>query len=294
MPGVELHGSWHVRVVRNDAAWPQRVVVTGAVSGVIPGQVGASVTVGGGHCTLTIEHDPGGGWRQSPYVQAGPVKERDGRATRIVESKDHYWPGDSDPNDLVLQLEHIGTAMEVIGAPEITGVVGSDLRYLAVTVQNTGYKTFGYDAVFDITDAGRRALAQQGVTVESWGTESLRATGQEAFGRAVGLSPLDVGARDIVYFPVYVGTAAVPEATDVEFELVRAGGEGRRRGRRERHVVRMKFTRADRPSAPTPGALMVSGDIVDVHPMVRPAAPPRSVVSSDAASPQESDGVATG
>jgi hypothetical protein len=47
-----------------------------------------------------------GSWRASEH--ADPVTDRGGRASRIVASKDHYWPGDSHPDDLVLLLDHVG------------------------------------------------------------------------------------------------------------------------------------------------------------------------------------------
>src|SRR3954462_9860018 len=110
---IGLHGTWRVTVVRKDSDWPQRVVISGAAQGTIPGMVGASGTVNGGDWHLTVEHDPGGGGRQGEFVQAGPVGERDGRVIRTLVSKDRYWPGDSDPDDLVLRLEHVGARFEV-------------------------------------------------------------------------------------------------------------------------------------------------------------------------------------
>jgi hypothetical protein len=292
MAQVSLHGSWHVRVVAKDSDWPQRVVITGSMNAVIPGVVGASATVGRESWDLAIEHDPGGGWRPSAYVQAGPVKESDGRPGLTVVSKDHYWAGDGTPNDLVLKLAHVGKIFEVTGLPEIvddshggvrSGTVADGRPFLAITVRNTGYRAFDYDTVLDITDAGRDALSRCGVVVdETWDPEALRVTGQEAFGRAAGVRPLDVGEQGAVYFPVDVGTAAPGAAADVEVVMFQAGG-GKRR---ERQVVRVAnlvpgappppadhapagLVPGTGPSAPA-GALRVSGDVVGVHARTRP------------------------
>jgi hypothetical protein len=264
---VVLHGSWRVTVVRKDSHWAQRVVVTGAANGVMPGVVGASETVSGDRWRLAVEHDSGGGWRPSEYVHADPVKDRDGRASRIVASKDHYWPGDSHPNDLVLLLDHVGGTFEVTGMPRLVGDGlrddPADARFLAVTVRNSGYRAFGYETVLDVTDAGRDALARSGVVVEeSWEPEALRETGQEAYGRAVGVPPLDPGDQGVVYFPVRGGPA---DGVDVEFVLVGAGG-------RERQVARMAGPPSVRRPPVTASGLIVSGDVVGVHASTRPPA----------------------
>jgi hypothetical protein len=80
--------------------------------------------------------------RVGEYVHADPVTDRGGRASRIVVSKDHYWPGDSHPNDLVLLLDHVGGSFEVTGLPRLVGEgLREDpvaARYLGVTVRNSG------------------------------------------------------------------------------------------------------------------------------------------------------------
>jgi hypothetical protein len=277
-----MHGMWRVRVVRKDSDWPQRIVITGSAHQMIPGMVGASGIVSGADWNLTVEHDRGRGWRQSEFVQADPVSERDGPATRTIVSKDHYWPGDGRPNDLVLRLEHVGARFEVAGTPQLVDDLGpGDAPYLAVTVRNIGYRAFDYDTVLDVTDQGRDALARQGVVVaESWTPEALRATGQEAFDRGAGVLPLDTGAEAVVYFPVRHDPLPSAEATDVEF-LLTSGGGGGRRAVRERQLARVNPTTARPPRAApgSSGALQMSGDVVDVraraHLPVHRSAPPR-------------------
>lgn len=262
---VALHGIWQVTVVRKESDWAQRVVATGSETAVLPGVLGASAAMGGGSWRLTVEHDYGAGWRPSEYVHADDVQEDGGRATRVVTSKDHYWPGDSHPDDLVLRLDHAGAAVQVAVLPRLVGEElredSADARFLAVTVRNSGYRAFGYEAVFDVTDAGRAALAQAGVVLaEDWDPAALRATGQEAYGRAVCVPPLEAGGQGLVYFPVLeVSADGVAHAVDVEFVLARD------RPVAERIVARLAVPPALPAVRPSP-----SGLLVPVHAATRP------------------------
>ena len=56
MGRVTMEGRWRVRVVGNDADFPQRIVVTGSTSLIVPGVVGKSFEVSGKHWPLGIEH----------------------------------------------------------------------------------------------------------------------------------------------------------------------------------------------------------------------------------------------
>ncbi len=288
MTWIGLNGTWRVTVVRKDSDWPQRVVFDGARCGVLPGVVGASATVGGDAWRLTVEHDPGCGWRPSSHVAAGPVGERDGRAARTVVSKDHYWRGDSHPDDLVLRLEHVGAAFEVVGV-----AVESGDPYLAVTVRNSGHEAFDYDTALDVTNAGRTALAALGMVVdETWEPESLRATGQEAYGRAAGVPPLGVGERCVVRFPVRLAAAGdAPMEVEVEFVLFGAGGE-RNAHRGRLHVRAGDLLRdATPPRPPRPartgaGEVIVAGHPVGVHARTPPpACPPAPAPGTSAPAP---------
>ncbi|MDN3357659.1 hypothetical protein [Actinomadura sp. DC4] len=265
---VVLQGSWRVTVIRKDSDWAQRVVVTGAAQGIVPGVVGASETMSGERWSLGVEHDWGRGWQTSEYVHADPVKDRDGRASRIVASKDHYWPGDSHPNDLVLLLDFVGATFEVTAAPCLVGENLRDdgARYLAVPVRNSGYRAFGYETVLDVTDASRDALARGGVVVEEdWEPSALRTTGQETYGRAVVVPPLDPGGQSVVYFPVRAGSAVPGEGADVELVLTGTGA-------RERQVARMPGRPRVRPAPVAGGGSVVSGDVVGVRASTRPPA----------------------
>jgi hypothetical protein len=244
MTGVTVAGNWRVRVLRKDSDWVHRVVITGSASLVIPGRVGESAEVQGERWRLTIEHNSGGGWTESAYVQAEPVRRQPGRATQLVMSKDHYWAGDSDPNDLVVMLEEMaGTGMfSVDGQPygvdeslrplDSHGLGDPRAHFMAVRVRNTSHKRYGYGARLAVSDAGRRALAGYGILVAGWTQATVRATGQEVFGSAVSVPPLGVGQHAIVYFPVDASGSRAG-TTDIEFVLSGAGGPGGG----ERHTV---------------------------------------------------------
>ena len=244
MTGVTVAGTWRVRVLRKESDWVHRVVITGSASVVIPGRVGESAEVQGERWRLTIEHNSGGGWTESAYVQADPVRRRAGRATQLVTSKDRYWAGESDPNDLVLMLEEMAETgtFSVEGQPygvddslhPVDGLElgGPQVRFMAVRVRNTSYKPYGYDAKLVVSNAGRRALAGHGIIVEGWTPATVRATGQEVFGSAVSVPPLGVGQHSIIYFPVDASGSRAGTA-DIEFALGGSGGPGSS----ERHTV---------------------------------------------------------
>jgi hypothetical protein len=124
-----------------------------------------------------------------------------------------------------------GTAFVILGTAAVDVALrplpqgflaGESARYLAVSIRNTSASAFAADLVLDVSDNGRDALARHGVHVsEYWSPDELRATGQEAFDRAVSIPTLDVGRDATVYFPVEAvrATAGSPE---VEFELSQA------------------------------------------------------------------------
>lgn len=261
MARLTYRGSWRISVVHKMSDWPQRIVISGSINGVIPGQVGVSVLVAGDCWQLAVEHHRGDEWRANRHVAPGLLKHKGGRAAQVITSKDQYWPGDSAPNDLVLRMDNVGAPFEVVGQHAVDArlrplpggaLAGRAAEYLAVEVRNTGYQAFDFDTVLDISDAGRGALAEHGVLVqEGWSSTALRATGQEAFGRAVALPPVEVGERATAYFPIdaSLSRAGTPE---VEFVLLTGGDEGgptpaRRRGV---HPVPVGDAGSNRPVTP--------------------------------------------
>jgi hypothetical protein len=240
---VALRGAWRVTVVHKRSHWPQRVVSEGAENPVLPGVVGASVTMSGDDWQLAVDHDAGGGWQRSEYVQA--VGTGDGL---LIVSKDRYWAGDSQPDDLVLRLNHVGRLFEVMGAPEV------DSSSLSVTVRNTSYRAFGYDLVLDVTDAGRAALAAAGVELDD--------TGFPAEGQT--LPPLEVGEQCVIRLPVSSVTGS-GQGVDVEFVVARAGRTGG-----ERQTVRMGGPALVKAAERLPGgAITAPGGLVEVFARTR-------------------------
>jgi hypothetical protein len=240
---LTYRGCWRITVVGKLSDWPQRIVITGSVRGVIDGRVGTSVVVAGDRWRLAIEHNDGSGWRANQSVDRRPAQRGPDRVIEMVRTKDRYWKGDADPNDLTLRMENFGGDINVGGDIEVVGqyavdaslrpladgaLAGENARYLAVDIRNSGHRAFGYDAVLDISDTGRDALAEYGVLAqETWSSAALRATGQEVDGRGVALPPLEVGACATVYFPVDAA-ASRAGAPGVEFFLRRAGEDARR------------------------------------------------------------------
>lgn len=106
---LSFRGSWQLTVIGADACWPQRVVVNSDTVMVIPGRVGEVATVAGDLWWLTVEHDPGDGWRPNVRTLSGGVHVRAGRMTRLVRSKDGDRPGGRRPNDLKLALVFTGS-----------------------------------------------------------------------------------------------------------------------------------------------------------------------------------------
>jgi hypothetical protein len=228
-------------VVSNCADFPQRIVISGSASLVVPGVVGKSFEVSGKRWTLGIEHQPfgKGAWRPNAFTNTGQLAGDNGRPVTTLHSKDVHWPGDDNPDDLVLMLERLDgpPAFQVAGSPSAVdddlrpvrgGFSAARARYLAVSIANAGGGPFGCDAAVDISAAGRAALGRQGVHVLAWTPDSERATRQEVFGSAVSLPPLSPGQRVTVYFPVE-GSPAGGGSADVEFEMRRAGKPGAQR-----------------------------------------------------------------
>jgi hypothetical protein len=238
---VTLEGRWRVRVVGNDADFPQRIVVTGSNSLIIPGVVGKSFEASGKRWTLGIEHQPfgRGAWRPNVFTDSQQLTAGNGQPVTMLRSKDVYWPGDDNPDDLVLMLERLDgpPAFGIAGSPSAVdddlrlvpgGFGDARARYLVVNVANTGGGPFGYDAAVDVSARGRAALARGGVQVLPWTAARGRATRQEVYGSAVSVPPLSPGQRVTVYFPVD-GSSARGGRVDVEFEMRVAEGSGMQR-----------------------------------------------------------------
>src|ERR1700739_4640420 len=85
MGRVTMEGRWRVRVVGNDADFPQRIVITGSTSLIVPGVVGKSFEVSGKRWTLGIEHQPfgRGAWCPNAFTNSEQMTPRwSGRSRR--------------------------------------------------------------------------------------------------------------------------------------------------------------------------------------------------------------------
>jgi hypothetical protein len=234
---VPFRGHWRITVIGKDSAWAQRVVVTGATSGagVIPGVLGASQVVDGDAWSLTIEHNDGSGWRENEGIFPGPLQEIGAEMRQVIRSKDHVTPGDTDPNDLVIQVDKVGPMFEITVRPYAVdaesllmlsdgvfiGING--LQYMGVDIRNTWGEAFEDELLLDISDMGRATLASFGIVVQdAWNPASLAATQQTLVGRAVRIPPIDVGKTATVYFQVDA-SAARRGKPDVELVLMNLG-----------------------------------------------------------------------
>jgi hypothetical protein len=233
-------GRWQITVIGKDSDWDQRVVITGASSGGgdIPGVVGTAQIVDGEEWNLTIQHNDGtSGWQENAAVLPDPLQENGARLSQIVRSKDVYTPTDTDPNDLVIQLDKIGPMFEVTVRPYAVdaqsllmfsdgvflGING--LQYMGVEIKNTWGETYEDELLFDISNVGRATLASFGIVVlDAWTPEALMATQQSLQGRAIRLPPLAIGQKTTVYFLVDASGARRGKPP-VEFVLHNLGGD---------------------------------------------------------------------
>src|SRR5215472_10670857 len=205
---VTYRGRWRITVTGKDSDWAQRVVVTGAATGGgdIAGVVGATQVIDGDQWDVTIQHNPGTGWVENEGILPDPMQEIGAQMRQVVRSKDHYTAGDTDPNDLVVQVDKIGPMFELPVRPFAVdaesllmladGVfIGlNGFQYMGVTVRNTWGETFGDELLFDISDMGRATLSSFGIVVQdAWSQAALAATQQTLMGRAIRLPQLAIG-----------------------------------------------------------------------------------------------------
>jgi hypothetical protein len=235
---ITYQGHWQVSVIGKDSNWDQRVVISGASigTGTIPGVVGASQLVDGDSWTLNIEHNDGSGWAVNEGVLPDAMQEIGADMTQIVRSKDHYTPGDTDPNDLVVQVDKIGpmfalpvrpyavdaSTLLMLSDGVFIGIHG--MQFMGVDVKNTWGEAFGDEVLFDISDLGRATLGSFGITVlDSWSASALQATQQTVVGRTIKIPPIGIGKTTTVYFQVDASNAHRGKP-DVQFVLLNTGG----------------------------------------------------------------------
>jgi len=234
---VEYQGLWQVTVIGKDSSWDQRVVIAGASAGsaFVQGLVGTSQTVDGDRWTLTIQHNDGSGWAENEGVLPDPMQENGAQMIQVVRSKDHYTPGDTDPNDLVVSVEKRGPMFDLPIRPyavdaqtlvmlgDGTFVAINGAQYMGVGIANIWGEAFGDERLLDISDLGRATLATFGIQVlDAWSPAALMATQQSVVGRAIRIPALNIGDRVTVYFQVDASRARRGKP-EVEFVLLNDG-----------------------------------------------------------------------
>ncbi len=195
---MDHRGSWRLNVVEANADWPQRIVITGASQLIVPGVRGHVMTISG-TCAdpwrMRFEHDRGDGWRPNERVVYEPPRRHGNRTTRLIRSKDHEWPDDRVPNDLVVHLEgayvrfFLGTPRGMQPPAPVESLIATRGEWvLGVDAHNLGPQPFNYDLALAVSDAGRSAMATCGVV-----PVAREVAGQEVVDGAVCLPPLEEG-----------------------------------------------------------------------------------------------------
>jgi len=197
--------------------------------------VGILQIVDGELWNLTIQHNDGSGWAENEGIFPDPMQEIGAEMKQVVRSKDHFTPGDTTPNDLVILVSKVGPMFEVAVRPYavdaqtllmlsdgvFVGING--IQYMGVEIKNTWGEAFEDELLFDISDLGRATLASFGIfVIDSWSPQSLMATQQTLSGRSIRIPPIDIGAKTTVYFQVDA-SAARRGKPDVEFVLLNLG-----------------------------------------------------------------------
>jgi hypothetical protein len=227
-------GHWRVIAQSRDAAWAQRVVISGSASadGAYELAIGASVEVDGDAWGLQIQHNDGTGWADS-LMRTQPLAEFGAHLSQVIESEDAT---DEDYNDYVLRVEKAGPMFDVLYRPAALnrdtlemypdGVfVGlNGVQYMAVDVRNTWGRSFHGNTVIDISALGRQVLRSSGVEVlDAWSPDELHSTDQALAGGGLEVGALEVGESRTVYFKVDA-IRARRGTPPVQFHLYSAGG----------------------------------------------------------------------
>lgn len=231
---MTFRGRWRVTVTGREAAWDQRVRITGSANadGTHPGVVGTSFEVEGEQpWKVTIEHNDGSGWAESLIRPVSGIFGIDIFVT--LYSEDMVDQPDGDYNDLVVEVRKVGPIIEVPIRPYAVrtdnfqmmpdGIFESFLGryYMGVRVKNTWAYDFPADQLLDISQQSRSILASQGIQViDSWDGRELESLGQRMSGRRVVLGPLKLFESKTVYFKVDCANAQARKHS-VEFECLR-------------------------------------------------------------------------
>lgn len=105
---LEFTGKWRITVTSKDAAWSQRVKISGSNGGdgVYEGTVGNSFTIDGiSPWLLSIEHNGGPGWEESLLKATEPVITPTRVSLTVLSEDNIYYPDDF--NDMILTVEKL-------------------------------------------------------------------------------------------------------------------------------------------------------------------------------------------
>ncbi len=105
MPAVSMRGAWRIRVVSKESLFAQRIVFSGDVQKMLNLDVGTSASASGRRWALRFEHDRGDGvWRPNVSVEAGAIVRHGNELQRLIATKDVFWSGDREHDDLKVLL----------------------------------------------------------------------------------------------------------------------------------------------------------------------------------------------
>lgn len=233
---VPFQGKWRGTVTARDAAFGERIVISGATSGngAYNGVVGSTFVFENGQAELQWNNNAGSGWQPSGIISSV------GMTSPLVVFKsvsaDDNFPDqrDGDYDDVVVWFEHLDAPFTVVQRPFAIergsrtmmpdGVFDTSqgVQYMGVRIRNTWF--FDWQSSFPATGmkigiapASRVALAARGVTVlDAWTPQEQQAFGQVVAGAYVRVPDLRVGEETTIYFKVDVRNAG-PSKPEVGF-----------------------------------------------------------------------------
>ena len=231
-----FQGKWRGTVTAREAAFGERVVVSGAKSGngAYNGVVGNTFVFEDGLVELQWNNNAGSGWQPSAIISSvgmtSPLV-----VFRTISADDNFPDQrDGDFNDVVVSFEHLDAPFKVVQRPYAIergtltmmpdGVFDTSqgVQYMGVRVRNSWF--FDWQSAFPptgmkigIAPASRASLAARGVNVlDAWSAQEQEAFGQVVDGGYVRVPDLKVGEETTIYFKVDVRNAD-PSKPEVGF-----------------------------------------------------------------------------
>lgn len=236
---MAYYGRWRVIILDKNAAYEQRVLVSGASEGdgAHAGIPGESFIVDGETWNLKIQHDDGSGWDDS-VLYPEPLVVSGAHLHQIVSSEDRPEdPTDvQDRNDLIIRVYKIGPMFDVEYRPFAVNpgtlemhpdgiFVGlNGIQYMGVKITNRWGKSLHDDTCLDISSLGRQILTAQGINVlDAWSPAELVNAGQSFISGGIEIGDLNVGESRTVYFKVDASGARKGKP-EVQFQMLKASG----------------------------------------------------------------------